>query len=114
MHELSIAHNIVEIVLESVKENNAEHEKVSKIELLVGEASGVVVETLKVAMDSAVKQTILEAAIVEIIQVTSKLRCISCGKIIKSKELFVLCPVCNSFTEVIEGKELKIKSIQIN
>ena len=112
MHELSIAQNIVEIVLDSVKENNAE--SVSKVELLVGEASGVVIEALETAMESAVKQTILENTKIEIINVPSKLKCVSCGKIIKSKELFVLCPECNSFTEVIEGKELKIKSIEIN
>jgi hydrogenase nickel incorporation protein HypA/HybF len=110
MHELSIALNIVEIAKENAQK--AKSNSIKEIELVVGELSGVVYEALEFAMDEAVKNTILENAKRTIIRIPGKAKCDSCSHEFDLKDIYTPCPKCNSFmSEIIEGKELRVKSL---
>lgn len=112
MHELSIAINIIEIAEENARREGASF--ISEIELEIGALSGVVLEALEFAMQSAVKGTMLEKAEVKIDKIPAKAKCVECGKIFNTDDLYTPCPECsNPFSDIIQGKELKVKSLKV-
>jgi len=112
MHELSIAVNIVEIAEESTLKEGAK--TVSEIELEIGSMSGVVLEAMELALKSAVIGTMLEKAKVKIITIPGKAKCADCGAEFEIEELYAPCPECsNPFSDIIEGKELRVKSLEV-
>jgi hydrogenase nickel incorporation protein HypA/HybF len=112
MHELSIAVNIVEIAEESTVKEGATI--VNEIELEIGSMSGVVLEAMELALKSAVKGTMLEKAKVKITTIPGKAKCADCGTEFEIEELYAPCPKCsNPFADIIQGKELKVKSLKI-
>ncbi|MCD4772764.1 MAG: hydrogenase maturation nickel metallochaperone HypA [Bacteroidales bacterium] len=113
MHELSIAISIVELSEKEAKKANVS--SVQEINLEVGTLSGIVVEALEFAMDEAVNDSVLQNAIIKIKKVPAIAKCLKCSKEFPVEDYYTPCPECNNFeTELINGKELKIKSLVIN
>lgn len=113
MHEFSIAVSIVDIALEHAEKANAH--KVNEVELEIGELSGVVYDAMETAMEMAVKGTLIENAFINIIRVPGYGKCTSCNKDFDIYNLFDPCPFCGAFgSELLSGKELRIKSINID
>ncbi|MEZ5082828.1 MAG: hydrogenase maturation nickel metallochaperone HypA [Bacteroidales bacterium] len=111
MHELSIAMSIIEIAEENAK--NADTSVINEIELDIGSQSGVVVEALEFAMQSAKLGTMLENAEVKINFIPARAACAQCQHEFYVDDLFSPCPECgNPFCEIIQGKELKVKSLK--
>lgn len=113
MHELSIVMSIVETAEEKVKENHAQ--SVESIDLIIGDLAGVESEALDFAWDSAVKNTVLQAAKRNIIHVPAKAKCLECDCEFEIKELYDECPLCGEhLLQIMQGKELQIKSMVLN
>lgn len=113
MHEFSIAVNIVDICEDNIK--GQEFEKVSMIELDIGDISGVVIEALETAMKQAVKGTVFENTKIKINQIPAAGKCRQCGNEVKMNDFFAQCDNCGSFDlEVISGDELKVSSIVLD
>ena len=113
MHELSIATNIIEIATEYAEKNNAS--VIKEIEIEIGELSGVVVEALEFAMESATKDTLLENAKISINYIPGRAKCLNCRNEFPVASLYETCPECNTFNpEIIKGNELRIKSLIID
>ncbi|GAB4291754.1 MAG: hydrogenase maturation nickel metallochaperone HypA [Marinilabiliales bacterium] len=113
MHELSIALNIIEIVQEEAKKNNAN--TISEITLEIGTLSGVVEEALEFALEEAVKNTILENSSIKLIKKQAKAKCEKCGNVFETNDYYSVCPNCSHpYTDIIDGKELCIKKITID
>jgi hydrogenase nickel incorporation protein HypA/HybF len=111
MHELSIAMSIVEIAEENAR--NANTSVINEIELDIGTQSGVVLEALEFAMQSAVQGTMLEKAKVKINSIQAMAVCASCQHKFIAEDIFAPCPECdNPFCEIVQGKELKVKSLK--
>jgi len=112
MHELSIAMSIVELAEEYAVKENAE--KVTELEIEVGDFSGVVIDALEFAMEEAVKGSICERAVWKIIPVHPLARCGSCGYTYHPESLFQPCPVCGEYgSEILHGEELRLRSIMV-
>lgn len=110
MHELSIAMNIVEIAEENAKQSGVNI--ITEIELEVGDLSGVVLEALEFAMEEAVKNTMLKDAKRIITSIGGMAKCNVCSHEFSIEDIHTPCPECASFdSEVIKGKELKVKSL---
>ncbi|PKP01395.1 MAG: hydrogenase maturation nickel metallochaperone HypA [Bacteroidetes bacterium HGW-Bacteroidetes-6] len=110
MHELSIASSIVEYAEEFAREHQAN--RISKIELEVGQLSGVVTDSLEFAMEEAIKGSVLEKAQVVIIEIIGQSICNQCQTEFANSDWYTPCPQCNSMdSEIVAGKELQIKSI---
>ena len=113
MHEFSIALSIVDIALKTAK--NAGTEKVNEIEIDVGILSGVVIEALEFALESAVKDTFLEDAGIRINKIRARARCNKCNAVFEPDDVTAQCPDCNSVDfDIIHGKELRVKSINVD
>lgn len=110
MHELSIAMSIVEIVEEQAK--IAGEDNVKEVELDIGKASGVVVEALRFSLEVAVDASILKEASLKINEIPSVFKCLACGFEFEPEDVISPCPECGHlFSDVISGKEMKIRKI---
>ena len=112
MHELAITHSMLDIVLERAKESGAR--KVEAINLVIGELSGFVEESVRFYFDFLAKNTIAEGAALNFKPVSPRARCRSCDQPFELGELYWSCPQCGgSDIEITAGKELFIESIDI-
>lgn len=110
MHELSIAIQIVEMAEEETRKAGCQ--QVTQIELEVGTLSGVEMEALEFAMQSAVLGSLAEKARVRIHQVPAMALCNQCQRTFPVEDLFTLCPDCQSYdTQLVRGNELRLKSL---
>lgn len=111
MHELSIAMNIVEIVEEHARQENARY--VSEVELDIGSNSGVIIEALEFALEEAVRSSIMEKTKLTINKIPSLCKCTSCSHEFEPEDIITPCPECgNPFSDIIKGKEMKIRKIK--
>lgn len=112
MHELSLAMNIVEICEENAKINKAQ--RILSVSLEIGKLSGVELDAMETAMQSAIINTILENATIHYNVTVGKAKCSDCNHIFITDDAFTLCPKCNSFkTNIISGKEFLVSSLDI-
>jgi hydrogenase nickel incorporation protein HypA/HybF len=110
MHEFSIAQNIIEIVEDTVKQNNLNI--VEEVELEIGELSGVEITALETALECLLPGSSLEQTKMHIHVIKGIVRCRKCKHQFTPEDLLTPCPKCNTFSpEIISGKELRVKSI---
>jgi hydrogenase nickel incorporation protein HypA/HybF len=113
MHELTIAANVIDIADEYAKKANAKI--IYEIEIEVGFMSGVVYEALEFALKSCTENTILENSKITIIRIPGIAKCKKCSHEFEIEDLYTPCPKCKHFGyDIIQGKELRVKSINID
>ncbi|MDP3352553.1 MAG: hydrogenase maturation nickel metallochaperone HypA [Flavobacteriaceae bacterium] len=112
MHELSIVLGIVKIAEDETKKANAS--RVESIELEIGTLAGVEFDSLDYVWESAVKDTVLENAEKQINIIIAKGKCVDCDTIFELKNYYDSCPNCQSFFKsILQGKELRVKSLEV-
>jgi hydrogenase nickel incorporation protein HypA/HybF len=113
MHEFSIALNIVEIAIDTARANDAE--AVNEVEIDVGDVSGVIYEALELALQSAVKGTILEKSRFRLNRIRARAICNACRHDFEPGDFLTVCTNCGSSDiRIVRGKELKVRSINID
>lgn len=115
MHELSVMQSILDIVLDFAKKNNAK--QVTKINLEVGEMSGIVPDWMQKYFDFVSEGTIAEKSVLNIDWVPAVIKCRNCGKEFKvdKKDMQFFCSKCESKDiELISGRGYLLKSIEIS
>jgi hydrogenase nickel incorporation protein HypA/HybF len=108
MHELGITQNIVEIVT-----NHAQGAKVQKVSLEIGNLSGIMPDAVRFCFDVCCKNTVLEGATLEIIEIPGLARCRQCGAEFSLEQPFGICSCGSLEIDLIKGEELKIKDMEI-
>ena len=112
MHELAITQSMLDLVLEQAREVRAE--RVGKINLVIGEMSGVVDECVEFYFQFLSKGTIANGAALSFKKVPMQARCRNCGQLFIPEEFDWSCPNCrNSSMEVVAGNELYVESIEV-
>ncbi|WP_026510632.1 MULTISPECIES: hydrogenase maturation nickel metallochaperone HypA/HybF [unclassified Butyrivibrio] len=113
MHELSYIIDIVNTVLDETK--NRSIKKVKKIEVDVGEMSGVIPYYLHKYYPEVVAGTELNDTVLVTNEIEVKIKCEECGNIYHpEKEFKYRCPKCNNRSgNLVSGKGIQIKSIEI-
>lgn len=113
MHELAITQSMFEIVLKQAEQSKAK--KVTKINLVIGEMTGVVSDCIQFYMDFLSKGTAAEGVIVSVNSVPPIAKCRDCGKTFTVKELEWTCPHCAGINlDITGGKELFVESIEVD
>ncbi len=113
MHELSIAHGIVEVVTESARASGASG--VRTVHLNIGRLSGVEAGALQFSYDLVVQGTMLDGSQLLIQEVPIVIYCASCRE---ERELPGVqrfrCPVCDTPSgDIRRGRELEVASIVV-
>jgi len=108
MHEMGITRNIVSIVTERAKAK-----KVKRIQLEIGKLSAVMPDALRFCFDVVAKGTVLEGAILEIIEVVGQAKCRSCGQEVELHQVVTACMCGSRDLERLSGAELNIKEMEL-
>jgi hydrogenase nickel incorporation protein HypA/HybF len=112
MHELSITQSILSIVLEQAE--TARANKITRINLTIGELAGVVDECVEFYFEIISKDTIAAEAELVFKRPPISLRCRNCGKTFASDNLNLICPECREpNVDIISGRECYIESIEV-
>jgi len=113
MHELSITQNILDIALEQAKA--VEADKITRINLTIGELSGIVDECVQFYFELLSKDTIAAGANLSFDRPPMKLRCRNCSTTFSADNLNWVCPNCQERQiEIISGRECYVNSIEVN
>lgn len=113
MHEMSIAEGIVDIALDTLRQNNGSI--VHAIQVKVGRLSGVEPEALQFCFEAVTRDTAAAKARLEIELVPVTGKCLSCDKAFTVEQFSFKCPVCQSSEiQMITGRELKVVSIDMD
>jgi len=118
VHEYPATQNIIETVLRHAATlRNAAPAKdrvsVKKITLVIGEASGMIGESILLYFDLMAKGTACEDAELSIETVKPRLRCRACGKLFLRKPFSFECE-CGGEGEPTEiGREFYVKDIEV-
>jgi hydrogenase nickel incorporation protein HypA/HybF len=108
MHELGITQNIIAIVTE-----NAQGKKVQRVLLEVGKLSAIMPDAIKFCFDICAQGTIVEGAILEILEIPGMAKCRQCGTTFGIDKPFGICECGSMKLDIITGEELKIKEIEV-
>jgi hydrogenase nickel incorporation protein HypA/HybF len=113
MHELSIAQSIAEAIEARASECGAA--LVKRVRLRIGDASGIVTDSLAFCFEMIASQTpLLEGATLSIERVPHRAFCRHCAREFDVVNFVARCPTCQEWsTEVISGSELQILDMEI-
>ncbi len=112
MHELSITQSMLDLVLEQA--DKADAKEVKKINLVVGEMTGLVEECVQFYFNFLGKGTIAEKAALSFRRVPTTAQCQNCDGHFEIEEFVWACPHCGSSNmELTAGKELFVESIEV-
>ena len=112
LHEFSITQSLLDIVAEKAREIKAE--KVSSINIVIGELSGVEQSCVKFYFDFLKKDYGLEDASLNFKIIPATVKCRDCGSEFSSEDLPWACPDCNSNSvSIINGSECYLESIEV-
>ena len=114
MHELSIAHSLVQAVCEALP--SAGRERVTEVRIAVGRLSGVVPDALRFCYDIATAGTPLAGSTLRIEAIPVAVWCGSCRceRVLDDGARF-RCPVCDTPSgDIRRGRELDILSFTLD
>ena len=113
MHELAIAQSIADAVEAKAVECNAA--RVKSVRLKVGEASGIVGDSLAFSFEMLTSMVpLLAGAHLLIDSVPHRARCHQCDREFAVANYIAQCPTCQEWsTDVVSGTELQIMEMEI-
>lgn len=112
MHELPVTQSILEIVLRHAAQAGAK--RVTQIDLVIGDFSSIVDDSVQFYFDFLSQDTIAQGARLAFERVPAQLRCWDCQTTFSPNGLDYLCPACGSpRVEVIAGREFEVRSIEV-
>jgi len=94
VHEASVTEALVKLALEEAGKQGAR--KVTAINLVVGEATGYMKESLDFYFGIFAKGSILEGAALNVDYVKAKIECPACGLLFERKRFSFDCPRCGA------------------
>ncbi len=111
MHEIRVAEDLSVIILEAAGKGKLN--RVTGVNIIFGQLVQIVPDIFRSAFAEAVRGTIAEDAEVSIEIMPVMMKCVDCGSIFKVSNNIFSCGLCKSSDlEIIEGKEMFVKSIE--
>ncbi|KAA0888376.1 hydrogenase maturation nickel metallochaperone HypA [Oryzomonas rubra] len=112
MHEMGLVFRIIDMAAEHARKMHAR--KITKVEIVLGDLSGVMYESLVFSFDTAIKGTMLADAEIVIERVRGRGRCNACGREFDVVKLHEICPGCAApHPQIIQGRQFQLKSISV-
>ncbi len=109
MHELSVTQNVLNIAVEA-----AGGQRVTAIDLLVGELTGFITDSIQFYFDILSKGTAAEGALLRVRREPASATCAACDHVFQPEiPLLPLCPLCGSGVRLTGGRELRVESIEV-
>ncbi len=114
MHELDLAHDLIDLAGDAAARAGAE--RVLVVRVRVGQLSGVEGDALRTAWPEASIGTVAEGARLEIIDVPLVVWCAFCLCEVTPRAInHLACPTCGTAAgEVRQGRDLELESLEID
>ena len=113
MHELSITQQVLDIALNKAKEANAQ--RVNRINLVIGEISSVIDDSVQFYFDFLSRDTMAQGAQLSFRRIQLQVKCWKCGECFSPDGGPWECPKChNQGAEIVHGNEFYIDSIEVD
>jgi hydrogenase nickel incorporation protein HypA/HybF len=104
---------MLSLALEKAREAKAK--KIMRINLVVGELSGVVPDCVQFYFDQVSKNTIAEGAALNFEVKPTQLKCRKCGAVFTPADHEWACPQCKETSvEITSGRECYMESIEVD
>jgi hydrogenase nickel incorporation protein HypA/HybF len=112
MHEMAITRSMLDLVLQEAEKAGAS--KVVKVNIVLGEMTGVVDTCVQMYFDIMSKETPAGGAALSFQNIPVQAHCRKCGHTFSPENFYWSCPECQAFdVEITAGKELYIESIEV-
>lgn len=109
MHELSVTQGILDIALK-----NAGERKITQINLVIGQFSSIVDDSIQFYWDIISKDTVAETARLHFERIPGEMTCQQCGHAFRPAGETFECPSCSSpFVKITKGEEFQVESIDV-
>jgi hydrogenase nickel incorporation protein HypA/HybF len=112
MHEFSVTQNVLEIALRHAESAGAR--RIIRLNLVVGELSSVIDDSVQFYWDIVARDTIAEGAQLCFERVPGSLRCVTCDSVFALNGRDFLCPACGGSQVVVAaGDAFRLESIEV-
>ena len=112
MHELAITQSILDLVLGEAQAVQAS--RINKVNLVIGELSGVVRESVEFYFDFLRKDSVAESAVLEFKIIPGQLRCRDCQTDFNPQDSLWICPQCKGTNiDLVAGRDCFLESIEV-
>jgi hydrogenase nickel incorporation protein HypA/HybF len=114
MHELSVTQAILDTALNAAQQAGAE--RIVAIDLVIGELSGIVDDSVQFYFDILSRDTPAQGATLRFQRQPAQVRCLDCDHSYNAAPpLAPICPECGSLRlQVTGGRQFFLESIEIN
>ena len=112
MHEMALAHGMLEIVEQAARDAGAA--RVTEVRLAIGALSHVTPDALRFCFDVVTRGGIAEGATLTIDDVPGTAWCMPCGDTVALLQIGDPCPRCGGFQlAVTGGNDMRVKDIAV-
>lgn len=112
MHELPVTESVLRVVLDHAERAGAR--RVVRVNLLLGELSSILGDSVQFYWDLIAEGTLAEGAELRFQRVPAELRCLVCGVTFPLGQEDWLCPACGSArVRVANGDQFLVESIEV-
>ena len=112
MHEMSLCEGVIQVIEQQADEQN--FNKVTTVWLEIGALAGVEIEAMRFSFDAIARDTIVDAAKLEIIHVEGHAECPICKQQTIISARHDLCPKCGHYPlNILAGEEMRIKELEV-
>ncbi len=113
MHELAVTEGILQVALDAARQAGAR--RICAIDLVIGELSGLVDDSIQFYFDILSRDTAAANAALRFRREPAHVICGDCaGQFAGRPPLAPFCPQCGSFRlRVVGGRELRVESIEV-
>ncbi len=115
MHELSVTQGILDVALEAAQNAGARH--ITAIDLLIGDLSSIVDDSVQFYYEILAKGTIAEGAALRFHREAATATCRDCGNTfeVDGLPLPTACPQCSSARlNITGGRSFSVESIEVD
>jgi|SRR6185369_11013118 hydrogenase nickel incorporation protein HypA/HybF len=109
MHELSVTQSILDIALK-----HADARKIKQINLVIGQYSSMVDDSVQFYWDLIAKDTDAQDAVLNFERIRGEMKCQTCGHVFHPEDQAFECPACWSpLVRISQGEEFRVESIEV-
>ena len=113
MHEMAVTQSILDIIIEHARQADAS--RILQVNLVVGDMSGLVDDSVQFYFDFLSKDTLAEGAKLVFDRRPAIYRCRECEMTFTPTGHDWTCPACYALSfEVLSGREFSINSIEVD
>lgn len=112
MHELPVTQGMLSIALEHAAAAGAQ--KITAVNLVIGEYSGIVDDSVQFYFDFISEDTLAQGATLNFERVPAQFHCQACGQTFSLDDRRWVCPGCGEWrVEIVAGREFYVDSIEV-